>query len=78
MKDEDIIREYYELKISNMPGIDPPKLSKQKVLFPLRHKKIGWEDIIGALITLGYLTQLLAPVGWFSFGRALFMFRFGF
>lgn len=79
MKNEKIIREYYESEIRNMPNIEPmPELFKQRPI-PSRHqKKIGWEDLVGILITLGYLAQLLAPLNWFSFGRFLFMFRFGF
>jgi hypothetical protein len=79
MKDEEIIREYYESEISNMPDIEPlPGLLKQCPT-PFRHQnKIGWEDLVGALVTLGYLTQLLIPANWFSFGRFLCMFRLGF
>jgi hypothetical protein len=79
MKDENFIREYYEAEISNIPDIEPmPGLFKQEAV-PSRHqKKIGWEDLVGALVTLGYLTPLLIPANWFSFGRFLFMFRFGF
>jgi hypothetical protein len=79
MKDEEIIRQYYESEISNMHDLEPsPGLLKQR-LAPAGHlKKIGWEDLVGVLVTLGYLTQLLIPSNWFSFGRFLFMFRFGF
>jgi hypothetical protein len=79
MKDEKIIHEYYESEIRNMPDIEPlPGLFKQSPP-PFRHKKkIGGEDLVGALVTLGYLTPLLFPANWFSFGRFLCMFRFGF
>jgi len=79
MKDEEIIREYYESEINNMPDIEPlPGLFKQSPTPSRYQKKIGWEDLVGALVTLGYLTQLLIPLNWFSFGRFLCMFRFGF
>jgi len=79
MKDEKIIHEYYESEISNMPDIEPlPGLFKQGSIPSGYRKTIGWEDLAGALVTLGYLIQLLIPANWFSFGRFLFMFRFGF
>jgi hypothetical protein len=79
MKDEEIIREYYESEISKMPDLVlSPVLLKQGIIHSTHPKKIGWEDLIGALVTLGYLTQLLIPANWFSLGRFLFMFRFGF
>jgi hypothetical protein len=78
MKDEEIIRRYYEAEIDKMPEVEPSHRLKRQAPVSDRFKKIGWEDVFGAAVTLGYLIQLLAPANWFSFGRFLFMFRFGF
>jgi hypothetical protein len=79
MKDEEIIRRYFETVVDKMPELEPSQRLFKQGFIPSRHQKqIGWEDLVGALVTLGYLTQLLIPTNWFSLGRFLFMFRFGF
>ena len=79
MKNDEIIRQYYESEISKMPDLEPsPWLMRQADAISVRPGRIGWEDVFGAAITLGYLVQLLAPANWFSFGRFLFIFRFWF
>lgn len=78
MKGDEIIRRYYETEIDKMPEIEPSHRLKRQAPVSGRFGKIGWEDVFGAVVTLGYLIQLLAPTNWFSFGRYLFMFRFGF
>jgi hypothetical protein len=78
MKTEKIIRRYYETEINKIPMLEPAHRLKNQVPVSERPGKIRWEDVFGAAVTLGYLIQLLAPSNWFSFGRFLFMFRFGF
>jgi hypothetical protein len=79
MKADEIIRRYYEAEIDKMPEVGPSTwLEKQIHAVSGHSRRLGWEDLLGAVVTLGYLTQLLIPANWFSFGRFLFIFRFGF
>jgi len=78
MKPEKIIRRYYETEVDEIPVLEPSHRFKKQAPVSGRTKKFRWEDVFGAAVTLGYLIQLIAPANWFSFGRFLFMFRFGF
>ena len=79
MDNEKIIREYYESKLRQVKPIEPEStfLESESTTFQ-NQKRFGSEDIFGFLVTAGYLIQFLIPEQWFSFGRFLLIFRFGF
>jgi hypothetical protein len=79
MKHRELIRRYYECRIEDIAPADPPENLIQSTAAPSRIcGRFTWEDILGLLITAGYLSHLLLPANWFSFNRFLFVFRFGF
>lgn len=79
MDNEKLIREYYESKINKISSLEPDLtvLESESMTFQ-DHKRIRGEDIFGFLVTAGYLVQFLIPEHWFSFGRFLLLYRFGF
>ena len=79
MKHRKLVHQYYESRIEALPDADPPEKLIQSTAAPSGIcGRFTWEDILGLLITAGYLAQLLIPANWFSFNRLLFVFRFGF
>ena len=79
MKNEKLIRQYYESRMAVIAPADPPENLIQSTAAPSRKcGRFTWEDILGLLITAGYLSHLLLPANWFSFNRFFFVFRFGF
>ena len=79
MKNNKLIRKYYESRMEAITDSDPPDGLIQSVPAPSKKvRRFGWEDLLGLLITAGYLVQLLIPANWFSFNRLLFVFRLGF
>lgn len=74
-----LIRRYYESRMETITDSDPPDGLMQSVAAPPTIiGRLSWEDLLGLLITAGYLSQLLLPIHWFSFNRFLFALRFGF
>ena len=79
MKHRKLIRRYYESRIEAVATEDlPDKLIQSSAAPTSRFGRLGWEDLLGLLITAVYLSQLLLPGNWFSFNRFFFVFRFGF
>lgn len=79
MKDREILREYYENEISGIREVDPSPAVWEEVKKPFFPPlKYRLENVFGCIFTAGYLLFLIAPDRWFSFGRVLFSFRFGF
>jgi hypothetical protein len=79
MDNEKLIREYYESQLKDISPIEPDfaALESEATTFQ-GHKRLRGEDIFGLLVTAGYLVQFLIPENWFSFGRFLLTYRFGF
>lgn len=75
MKIDKIMKAYYASKLDGIsdatPAFDLPEMAEKT-------GAVGWEDVLGALVTAGYLIQMLLPGNWFSFGRFFFIFNFGF
>lgn len=79
MKNEELIRQYYECRIEAAASAEPPENLIQATAAPTGiFGRVTWEDLLGLLITAAYLSQLLLPINWFSFNRFLFVLRFGF
>ncbi len=79
MKDREIMRRYYENEISGIGEVGPsPAVRKEmkKPFYPTLKYRL--ENVFGFVFTAGYLLFLITPDRWFSFGRVLFSFRFGF
>jgi hypothetical protein len=79
MDNEKLIREYYESKLKKISSIEPYFTALESEIKAFQdHKRFRGEDIFGFLVTAGYLIQFLNPEHWFSFGRFLLLYRFGF
>ena len=79
MNNKKILRRYYESELNKIKVIEfAPEILKPESIQTLSPKKFSWEDVFGCIITAGYLFPFLIPERWFSFGKFLFTFRFGF
>ena len=79
MNHRKLIRRYYETRVTSIPEVDPPDNLIRSAAAPAeKRRRFRGEDLLGLLITIGYLSQLLLPTNWFSFNRLLFVFRLGF
>jgi len=79
MDNKKIMREYYASELKKIGEVKPfPVVLKSEPIQTLSSKKLGWEDLFGCLITAAYFFPFLVPERWFSFGKFLFTFRFGF
>ena len=74
-----IMRQYYESEVDRIKVAVPhTDILKQEPAEEIQSRKLSLENIFGCLVTAGYVLHILAPGSWFSFGKYLISFRFGF
>ena len=74
-----IMKQYYESEIEGFNVVTPPPDTlKPEPAGEIQSRKLSLENIFGCLVTAGYLLSVLAPGSWFSFGKFVLSFRFGF
>jgi hypothetical protein len=74
-----IMWQYYESEVERIKVAAPPAdILKQEPAGEIQSRKLSLENVFGCLVTAGYLLSALAPGSWFSFGKFVLSFRFGF